>query len=214
MKKTKKYITRNEAAEILAVNPQSISYCAERGLLTLVRSPTNSRVRLFREEVEALRPQSGELSKKELLIEEYKNVLVEDCQKLCEKWAEQKKLLIRSSLCVTYTKQLVEDIYCLIAGTQDDLPGRALLRILRGEESTDVANSLGISYSGLKTLCKEALRNVSLLPKYEEMYKQNDRLKSEFKDLTSAYKMLCEQYNVLASIHRDMVKKNSDGDSS
>lgn len=57
MRKSKKYLSRNEAAEILGVHPQSVSNYAERGFLTTIHSRTNKYVRFHREEVEALKPQ-------------------------------------------------------------------------------------------------------------------------------------------------------------
>lgn len=52
MRKSKKYLSRNEAAEILGVHPQSVSNYAERGFLTTIHSRTNKYVRFHREEVE------------------------------------------------------------------------------------------------------------------------------------------------------------------
>lgn len=62
MTRRKKHVTRNEAAEILEVDPQSISNYAQRGLLSTVHSKTNDFAYYIREEVEALLPDIEEIS--------------------------------------------------------------------------------------------------------------------------------------------------------
>ena len=111
------------------------------------------------------------------------------------------------SLCVSYTKELIENCYCFFACTQDSSPARALLRILQGEEAEAVAKDLEISVYKLTKVCKQALSAVCLIPKYEEICIQNEELKAEIWSLTSSYNVLCERFNALAVMHKELVGK-------
>jgi DNA-binding transcriptional MerR regulator len=207
MRKSKKYLSRNEAVEILGVHPQSVSNYAERGFLTTIHSRTNKYVRFHREEVEALKPQIRELSNREQAILEVRKAIDEDYRQLREQWIEQRKLLSQRNLCVSYTKELIENCYCFFACTQNSSPARTLLRILQGEEAEAVAKDLGFSVYKLAKVCKQALAAVSLIPKYEEMCNQNEELKAEIWSLTSSYNVLCERFNALAVMHKELVGK-------
>lgn len=207
MTRRKKYVTRNEAAEILEVDPQSISNYAQRGFLSTVRSKTNDFTYYIREEVEALLPDIEEISNQEQAIAEYKRVLEEELQRLQEALSQERARMNSSTLRSSYTKQLIEDCYCILEATQDSQPARILLRLLSGVDTQTVCEEYEMSPYLLSKECKKALKAFSLLPDYEQMCLQDDKLKSELQSLLTSYNLLCEQYEALASMHRELVEK-------
>ena len=78
--KERKYISRNEAAELCGVCPQTITNWCEGGLVRYVdRLAKKRRVRLYlREDVEAMVPVAEEIEEKTIEVEEYIRALDEE----------------------------------------------------------------------------------------------------------------------------------------
>ena len=155
--KKAKYIARTEAAEILEVHPQSISNYVERGVLRTVHAKTNDFTYYIREEVEALKPE-------EKAISEFRETLEKERQSLSDAVEEQRKLLEFKTQSVNYTKQLIEDCYCLMGCTKDRESVKILLRILMGENVRNVAEQTGHSWFMLTKVCRNAIETLHRLP--------------------------------------------------
>ena len=100
----KKIISRQEAADMLGVLPQSISNCAERGLIRTVHSNTNNFVYFLHEDVEALLPHITEIKDRERAVIEYKEALKKEETSYRNVLLERSRLLRISRLSVSYTK--------------------------------------------------------------------------------------------------------------
>ena len=199
----KKIISRQEAADMLGVRPQSISNYAEHGLIRTVHSKTNNFVYFLYEDVEALLPHIAEIKDREQTVNEYKEALKKEEASYRNVLQERSRLLRISRLSVSYTKQLIEDCYCFLQGTEDTVPVKVLLRVLRGEDTSKLEKELQASNLELVKVCRQAMETLRLLPNYEEMYEQNASLRSELNTLTVAYKYLCDQYAVLKLQYKD-----------
>ena len=162
--KKAKYIARTEAAEILGVHPQSISNYVERGGLRTVHAKTNDFTYYIREEVEALKPEISDLIDKEKAISEFRETLEKERQSLSDAVEEQRKLLEFKTQSVNYTKQLIEDCYCLMGCTKDRESVKILLRILMGENVRNVAEQTGHSWFMLTKVCRNAIETLHRLP--------------------------------------------------
>lgn len=205
--KKAKYVTRNEAAEILEVHPQSITNYAERGFLRTVRTKTNDFTYFIREEVEALKPEISDIIDKEKAICEFRETLEKERQSLSDAIEEQRKLLEYKTQSVNYTKQLIEDCYCLMGCTKDSEPVKILLRILMGENVRNVAEQTGHSWFMLTKVCRNALETLRRLPDYEQMCIQRDKAISDYNDMAAAYDNLCEQYELLQTLYQEATGK-------
>lgn len=201
--KKAKYITRTEAAEILEVHPQSITNYAERGFLRTVRAKTNDFTYYIREEVEALKPEISDLIDKEKAISEFRETLEKERQSLSDAVEEQRRLLVYKTQCVKYTKQLIEDCYCLMGSTEDCEPVRILLQILMGENVHDVEEQTGHSWFMLSKICRNALNTLRRLPDYEEMCRQKDKALSDYNNMAASYERLSEQYELLKILYQE-----------
>lgn len=210
MTKKKKYLSRNEAAELLEVQPQSISNYAERGLIRTVHSRTNDFIRFPREDIEKLMPHIEEIKNQEEAINEYKECLERERQELEDAHHEQCRLLKSSTLSVSFTKQLFEDCYCLLVNTQDRCPAKVLIRVLNGENPNWIAEDLEITHYEVVKHCKKALKAFRLLPDYERMYIENDKLRSMIRDAQSSYNLLCEKYEVLAMMYKEATEEGEE----
>jgi len=207
-KKRSKYISRAEAAEMLDVHPQTISNYVERGLLKTVKRVGSHRfVYVLRDEVEALIPHADEIASQEEAIRKLRETLEEERQLLNEAVEEQRRLLEYKTQSVNYTKQLIEDCYCLMACTKDSEPVKILLRILMGENARDVAEQSGHSWFMLSKVCRNALETLRRLPDYEEMCVQRDKAISDYNNMVAAYDSLCEQYELLQTLYQEATGK-------
>ena len=112
-----------------------------------------------------------------------------------------------STLRSSYTKQLIEDCYCILEATQDSQPARILLRLLSSVDTQTICEEYEMSPYLLSKECKKALKAFWLLPDYEQMWLQNDEIKSELQSLLTSYNLLCEQHEALASMHRELKEK-------
>lgn len=90
---------------------------------------------------------------------------------------------------------------------KDSKPACILLQILSGTDTKKVCEEFELTPSHLSRECRKALRTFRLLPDYEQLFNENDKLKSEIQNLTASYNLLGEQYDVLASMHQDLVKE-------
>lgn len=201
--KKAKYVTRNEAAEILEVHPQSITNYAERGFLRTVRAKTNDFTYYIREEVEALKPEISDIIDKEKAIGEFRETLEIERQSLSDAVEEQRKLLEYKTQSVNYTKQLIEDCYCLMGCTKDSEPVKILLRILMGENVRNVAEQTGHSWFMLTKVCRNAIETLRRLPDYEEMCIQRDKAISDYNNMAASYDRLSEQYELLKILYQE-----------
>lgn len=201
--KKAKYVTRNEAAEILEVHPQSITNYAERGFLRTVRAKTNDFTYFIREEVEALKPEISDIIDKEKAISEFRETLEKERQSLSDAVEEQRKLLEFKTQSVNYTKQLIEDCYCLMGCTKDSEPVKILLRILMGENVRNVAEQTGHSWFMLTKVCRNAIETLRRLPDYEEMCIQRDKAISDYNNMAASYDRLSEQYELLKILYQE-----------
>ena len=201
--KKAKYIARTEAAEILEVHPQSISNYVERGVLRTVHAKTNDFTYYIREEVEALKPEISDLIDKEKAISEFRETLEKERQSLSDAVEEQRKLLEFKSQSVNYTKQLIEDCYCLMGCTKDSEPVKILLRILMGENVRNVAEQTGHSWFMLTKVCRNAIETLRRLPDYEEMCIQRDKAISDYNNMAASYERLSEQYELLKILYQE-----------
>lgn len=201
--KKAKYVTRNEAAEILEVHPQSITNYAERGFLRTVRAKTNDFTYFIREEVEALKPEISDIIDKEKAISEFREMLEKERQSLSDAVEEQRKLLEFKTQSVNYTKQLIEDCYCLMGCTKDSEPVKILLRILMGENVRNVAEQTGHSWFMLTKVCRNAIETLRRLPDYEEMCIQRDKAISDYNNMAASYDRLSEQYELLKILYQE-----------
>lgn len=201
--KKAKYVTRNEAAEILEVHPQSITNYAERGFLRTVRAKTNDFTYFIREEVEALKPEISDIIDKEKAICEFREMLEKERQSLSDAVEEQRKLLEFKTQNVNYTKQLIEDCYCLMGCTKDSEPVKILLRILMGENVRNVAEQTGHSWFMLTKVCRNAIETLRRLPDYEEMCIQRDKALSDYNNMAASYDRLSEQYELLKILYQE-----------
>ena len=201
--KKAKYVTRNEAAEILEVHPQSITNYAERGFLRTVRAKTNDFTYFIREEVEALKPEISDIIDKEKAICEFRETLEKERQSLSDAVEEQRKLLEFKTQSVNYTKQLIEDCYCLMGCTKDSEPVKILLRILMGENVRNVAEQTGHSWFMLTKVCRNAIETLRRLPDYEEMCIQRDKAISDYNNMAASYERLSEQYELLKILYHE-----------
>ena len=184
--KKAKYIARTEAAEILEVHPQSISNYVERGVLRTVHAKTNDFTYYIREEVEALKPEISDLIDKEKAISEFRETLEKERQSLSDAVEEQRKLLEFKTQSVNYTKQLIEDCYCLMGCTKDRESVKILLRILMGENVRNVAEQTGHSWFMLTKVCRNAIETLRRLPDYEEMCIQRDKAISDYNNMAAS----------------------------
>lgn len=207
MTKPKKYLTRSEAATLLGVHPQSISNYVERGLISAGRSKTNGFTYYRREEIESLLPDIDEICNHERAIAEYKKELKEVSNSLKNALTNEKLLLNNCSIRTSYARQLIQDCYCILERTQDSKPACILLQILSGTDTKKVCEEFELTPSHLSRECRKALRTFRLLPDYEQLFNENDKLKSEIQNLTASYNLQGEQYDVLASMHQDLVKE-------
>ena len=201
--KKAKYVTRNEAAEILEVHPQSITNYAERGFLRTVRAKTNDFTYFIREEVEALKPEISDIIDKGKAICEFRETLEKERQSLSDAVEEQRKLLEFKTQSVNYTKQLIEDCYCLMGCTKDSEPVKILLRILMGENVRNVAEQTGHSWFMLTKVCRNAIETLRRLPDYEEMCIQRDKALSDYNNMAASYDRLSEQYELLKILYQE-----------
>lgn len=201
--KKAKYISRTEAAEILEVHPQSITNYAERGFLRTVRAKTNDFTYFIREEVEALKPEISDIIDKEKAICEFRETLEKERQSLSDAVEEQRKLLEFKTQSVNYTKQLIEDCYCLMGCTKDSEPVKILLRILMGENVRNVAEQTGHSWFMLTKVCRNAIETLRRLPDYEEMCIQRDKAISDYNNMAASYERLSEQYELLKILYQE-----------
>ena len=201
--KKAKYIARTEAAEILEVHPQSISNYVERGVLRTVHAKTNDFTYYIREEVEALKPEISDLIDKEKAISEFRETLEKERQSLSDAVEEQRKLLEFKTQSVNYTKQLIEDCYCLMGCTKDSEPVKILLRILMGENVRNVAEQTGHSWFMLTKVCRNAIETLRRLPDYEEMCIQRDKAISDYNNMAASYERLSEQYELLKILYQE-----------
>ena len=94
-------------------------------------------------------------------------------------------------------KQLIEDCYCFLHGTEDTVLVKVLLRVLRGEDTSQLEKELQTSNLELAKFCRQVMKTLRLLPNYEEMYEQNASLRPELNTFTASYKYLGNKYAVL-----------------
>ena len=200
----KKILSRQEAAYMLGVRPQSISNYVERGLIRAVHSKTNNFfVYFLYEDVEALLPHITEIKDQEQAVIDYKEALKKEETSYRNVLQERSRLLRISKLSVSYTKQLIEDCYCFLQGTEDTVPVKVLLRVLRGEDTYKLEKELQTSNLDLAKVCRQAMKTLRLLPNYEQIYEQNASLRSELNILTESYKHLGDKYAVLRLQYKD-----------
>lgn len=201
--KKAKYVTRNEAAEILEVHPQSITNYAERGFLRTVRAKTNDFTYFIREEVEALKPEISDIIDKEKAIEKYRKVIEEEAGVLWEAVKEQRSQLEAVSVRTNYVRELIHDIYCILEHTEDSEPIGMLLRLLAGDAPKDVAKDYEVSVGTMQRRCTIALRTLSFIPDYAEMCCRKEKAESDYRIMAASYERLSEQYELLKILYQE-----------
>ena len=153
--------------------------------------------------MEALLPHITEIKDQEQAVIDYKEALKKEETSYRNVLQERSRLLRISKLSVSYTKQLIEDCYCFLQGTEDTVPVKVLLRVLRGEDTYKLEKELQTSNLDLAKVCRQAMKTLRLLPNYEQIYEQNASLRSELNILTESYKHLGDKYAVLRLQYKD-----------
>lgn len=71
---------------------------------------------------------------------------------------------------MSYTKQLIEDCYCFLHATENMVLVKVQLRVLRGEDTSQLEKELQTSNLELAKFCRQVMKTLRLLTNYEEMY--------------------------------------------
>lgn len=183
-----KLVSRNEAAEILQVCPQTISNYAKRGLLTEVKKGPKGCLFYYEHQVMMLMDDAKEIADVEQKIQEYKTELLETKKQfkiLKEEWKRKLHIAQRSSkiyeVAIAIMQQCTDNSELL---RREKYIIKGLLDLRTVEE---IGEEIGLSGERVRQIFCKGVRKLRLRcskeKRYDEIVNINTMLQREIEDL-------------------------------
>lgn len=174
----KNYITRQEAAEIFNVHPQTIKNWIDRGLLLAGKRATTGTLVDF-QSVEALQASFGNIKEAERNIKEYKaeiSKLEQEYQQICRNLRDRNwiysDIYKNSNLLVT----LFGIAYQMLSVNKDERTLDIVRMFLRGHKIEEISAKHQLTPTRIRTLLSQGMKRLEFGKKYVELLEENKRL--------------------------------------
>lgn len=184
----KLYLTRNEAAQILGVHPQTISNYVESGLLarSSTKDTKSGGIRILRSSLEHLLSEGYDLIEQTRALDSLRANLKETTKYFREKYEEMQAAHKILAICDGFHRN-IHEICALVSAFLvensiiDENDSRIVTEILKGSHLDHIASMYNVSLHRVKTAYFTALRALQNVKRcsYKELMEENVSLKRE-----------------------------------
>lgn len=192
----KDLMTRNEAAEILNVRPQTISNWIEKGLLSCV--VMHNRKMIERASFERLKDTLSDVADTEKAIIEYKECIKREEERLKDVIRSLRSEYYFLAPCRTEIKGYFSKAYKVLSkGIADERTIDCVCRFLDGETYDEIAERYGLKRERTRQIVEKGIRMLYRVESYGKVIDDNRRLNIELEQVNLRFKILQESYTNL-----------------